>query len=211
MDRDEGREPAGSPTRQIRMPDLAALLAELTCGDDGRAEAAALALPAYGEQALAALRPLLRASQADTRWWAVRALAQFDTSHDLTGDLLQALGDEADEVRQCSAMSLARHPDPQAVLALVGSLSDRDAMTAALARSALVAIGADAVAALIELLDNGSRPAKLEAVRALAEIKDPRAIPALMKTFGEDSTIMHYWAEQGLGRLGLGMVYIKPE
>ncbi len=193
------------------MPDLAVLLADLVCGDDARAESAALALPAYGETGLNGLQGLLHARQADTRWWAVRALANFAGSDGLFRELLLALEDVSPEVRQCAAMALALHPDPQAVAPLIRAVSDPDALTAGLARGALVAVGAAAVPALIELMRTGPRPARLEAVRALAEIKDPHAIPALMAVFEEDSTIMHYWADQGLGKLGLGMVYIKPE
>ncbi len=193
------------------MAGLAALLADLTCGDDQRAEAAASHLPEYGEAAFAALQELSRSGHADTRWWAVRALAEWPHSDQVTRELVAALEDESGDVRQCAAMALSRHPDHQAVLALVRALSDQDALAARLAANALVLIGAGAVPALIELLQSGTRPAKLEAVRALAEIKDPRAIPALMKALGEDSTIMQYWAEHGLDKLGLGMVYIKPE
>jgi HEAT repeat protein len=51
----------------------------------------------------------------------------------------------------------------------------------------------------------------LEAARALAEIKDPRAIPGLMKALETDSALLQYWVGNGLDKLGLGMVYLKPE
>jgi HEAT repeat protein len=219
------------------MDNLSSLLADLSCGNDERAEAAALGLPEHGEAAFVALQELLRSGHIDTRWWAVRALAEWPKSDKVTRELLTALEDDSKDVRQCAVMALGRHPDPQAVLPFIRALSDPDLMTSQLACNALISIGAEAVPALIEFLQTGTRAAelprqrhagsilsqgddvglrrhdvaRLEAVRALAEIKDPRAIPALMRVLAENSTVIQYWAERGLDKLGLGMVYIKPE
>ena len=212
------------------MADLAALLADLVSGDDERAEAAALALPGIGPDALTALQPLIHSRQVDARWWALRALAGWPPAESVTHELVAALDDESSQVRQCAAIALASHPGPRVLERLIQALSDRDPLTASLAGNTLIQIGPTAVPALIGLLQSeprrakasgrrrggGTQPgrdeaARLEAVRALAHIADPRAIPVLMKVLGEDSSVMQYWAEQGLGRLGLGMVYIKPE
>ena len=48
-------------------------------------------------------------------------------------------------------------------------------------------------------------------MRALAELQDHRAIPLMLKATEQDSAMLYHWAEQGLERLGLNMVYIKPE
>jgi HEAT repeat protein len=48
------------------------------------------------------------------------------------------------------------------------------------------------------------------ALRSLSEIGDHRAIPAMMKALGEESALLQYWATEGLQRLGLDMVYMKP-
>ena len=212
------------------MTDLAGLLADLVSGDDERAEAAALALPGHDPQALIALQPLLHAGQADVRWWALRALAGWPPAESITHELVAALDDESSLVRQCAAIALASHPGPQALPRLIQALAGRDSLTASLACNTLIQIGPAAVPALIGLLQSEPHRAKaagrqrsggtqsgrdeaarLEAVRALAHIADPRSIPVLMKILETDSTVMQYWAEQGLGRLGLGMVYIKPE
>jgi len=193
------------------MPGLASLLAELTCGDDESAEAAAGLLPEYGAAAFVALQDLRLSRRTDTRWWAVRALAGWPSSAPVTRELIGALDDEAGEVRQCAAVALSRHPDPQAIPALIRALSISDSLTAKLVANALIRIGAPAVPELLQLLQNGKHVARLEAVRALAEIEDPRAIPALMKLLGEDSAVMEYWAGHGLDRLGLGMLYLKPQ
>ncbi len=190
------------------MDELQILLAELTSGNDARAEAAALRLPAFP---VSSLDSLLESGDIDTRWWALRALAGFPGGEDVVRRLVSALEDESDEIRQCAALGLWHHPRPEAVLPLIRAMSSPDSMTAKLACNALVAIGAESVPCLIEVLRSGTSSAKLEAARALAEIGDPRAIPALMEALQSDSAISTYWAEQGLHKLGLGMVYIRPQ
>lgn len=189
------------------MDDLPRLLADLTSGDDVRAEAAAARLSAFP---VSALDPLLCADDVDARWWALRALAGFPTGEEVVSRLVAALNDDADEIRQCAALGLAHHPHLQAIVPLIGALASADSMTAHLARHALIAIGAEAVPALIETLQNGEFSARLEAARALAEIGDPRAIPALMAAMQTDSALSTYWAKHGLEKMGLGMVYLKP-
>jgi HEAT repeat protein len=193
------------------MTELELLLAELALGDDDRAEQAATRLPAFGSAGIDALRPLLLSYKTDVRWWAVRALAGFQLSDEITPSLIAALEDESEEVRQAAALALCLHPGPQTIAPLIRALSDPDSLTARLASNALVLIGAEATLALLEILKNGSRSAKLEAARALAEIKDPRAIPGLMKALETDSALLQYRAGNGLDKLGLGMVYLKPE
>lgn len=190
------------------MDELQTLLADLTSGDDARAEAAAIRLPAFP---VSTLDPLLESSDVDTRWWALRALAGFPGGEDIVRRLVSALEDESDEIRQCAALGLCYHPRPEAVLPLIRAMSSPDSMTVKLACNALIAIGAESVPYLIELLRSGTSSAKLEAARALAEIGDPRAIPALMETLQADSAISTYWAEHGLDKLGLGMLYLKPQ
>jgi len=51
---------------------------------------------------------------------------------------------------------------------------------------------------------------RILAMRALSEIRDHRAIPIMMKSLNEESALLQYWAQEGLNRLGLNMVYIKP-
>jgi HEAT repeat protein len=84
-------------------------------------------------------------------------------------------------------------------------------MVGSLAATALVKIGAPAVPSLIEVVKNGAQVARIRALRALAEIRDHRAIPVMMKVMEEDSSLLQYWAQEGLERLGLNMVYLKPE
>ena len=55
-----------------------------------------------------------------------------------------------------------------------------------------------------------SQSARILALRALAELRDHRAIPVMMQVMEEDSVLLQHWAKEGLERLGLDMVYIKP-
>jgi HEAT repeat protein len=89
-------------------------------------------------------------------------------------------------------------------------MGSQDALLARLAANALACTGADAVPALLEVLEKGEQALRLEAARALAHIGDERSIPALFKALDEDSALMEYWANEGLERMGVGMVFFKP-
>ena len=187
------------------------LLAELLSGDDERADDAALALAQHPQKALPELYKLLDAPDSEHRWWAIRTIAGCETAPQTTPYLLAALEDTSSEVRQCAALALCHRPDPQAILPLIKALSDPDPMVASLASSALAILKKEAVPALMDALKTEISPqAQRQALRALAEIADPRAIPALMKAIQGNSALMKYWAEHGLNKLGLGMVYLKP-
>jgi HEAT repeat protein len=89
-------------------------------------------------------------------------------------------------------------------------LSDEDGMVGSLTANALVKIGSAAVPSLIDVVKSAPQSARIHALRALAEIGDHRAIPVMMKVMDEDSALLQHWAKEGLERLGLNMVYIKP-
>ena len=198
------------------MDELQFWLGELTSGEDERAEAALAGLTSLGNQcaqrsasALSALGELAGSADEDTRWWALRALAEFDSPF-VQKHLIAALEDEEPAVRECAALGLRIHPTPEAVPALVAALNDTDMLTADLAADALIDIGAAAVPVLLEVLEHGQPMPQLSAVRALALIGDPRAIPALYKALDTDLMIMEFWASQGLERMGVGMQLFKP-
>ncbi|MBM3182298.1 MAG: HEAT repeat domain-containing protein [Chloroflexi bacterium] len=184
------------------------LLAELTSGDDTRAENSISALTQLGRAVIPALLDLTHAKEADTRWWAVRALAA--SPHTLTVDLLPLLSDSAPEVRAATALALCTHPHEDAVEALIHALADEDSLTAGLASNALVKIGSPSVPRLLDVMKDAPTGIRILTLRTLSEIRDHRAIPALMSCLGEESAVLQYWAQVGLERLGLDMVYIKP-
>jgi HEAT repeat protein len=185
------------------------LLTDLISGDEERAEQAALDLLELGEDAIPSLLDLTKSPNMDTRWWALRALA--GSPHCRTEWLVPfLLDDPAPEVRQCAALGLAGWPDENATRPLVQALNDADNMVANLASNALIKIGKAAVPSLIEAVESGAQSTRIHALRALAEIKDYRAIPAMMQVMQEDSALLQHWAKEGLDKLGLDMVYIKP-
>jgi HEAT repeat protein len=195
------------------VPSLQELLRDLTSGNETRAEQAVPGLIELGEEANPALLDFTRSRNPDDRWWALRVLAQ--SPHAEADWLVPFLNDPAREVRQCAALGLAIKPAESAVESLVRALSDEDSMVSSLAVNALVKIGNPAVPSLIEVVKpyvagGASQSARIHALRALAEIRDHRAIPVMMKVMEEDSVLLQHWAREGLDRLGLDMVYIKP-
>lgn len=191
------------------MSELAELLAELTSGDESRAEAAVPGLVSMGFKAHPALVALLNSSDIDHRWWALRVMSQSGNPD--ISRLTRALEDPSVEIRQCAALGLCSHPDERAVPVLLKALADPDGMLSTLAANALIAVGEPAVPGLLDLLNDAPQSARLNAMRALAEIADPRTIPAMMAALEEDSAVLQHWAELGLERLGLNMVYLKPD
>jgi HEAT repeat protein len=188
---------------------LQGLLNDLTSGEERLAENAVVSLIELGNDAITALMDLTRSPDVDSRWWALRTLAQSPLCR--TEWLIPfLLNDPAPEVRQCAALGLAGKPDESATRPLIQALSDEDGMVANLAGNALVKIGSAAVPSLIEAVKNEPQSARIQALRALAEIRDHRAIPVMMKVMEEDSALLQHWAKEGLERLGLDMVYIKP-
>lgn len=191
------------------------LLADLSSGDDERAEAAVAGLAEYGAQALPELKALLagassmQAQDVDLRWWALRALAEISDPQ-VTPLLITALHDEDAGVRQCAAMGARKQPDPLTIPVLIEMLSDEDHLCASLAADALATIGGPSVPDLIEVLQHGRQAARLEAVRALANIGDQRSIPALFNVLDEESALLEYWATEGLERMGVGMNFFEP-
>jgi len=191
------------------MSELETLVQQLIRGDDQEAEQAALALAKLGAQALPALLALADSQDIDQRWWALRTLALIPAPQAKVA-LIHALRDPDINVRQCAALGIRYQPTFEAVPVLLEALASQDKLLARLAADALIAIGHQAVPDLILTVKNGNPTARLEAVRALALIGDPRAIPVLYAVLSEESTFMEYWATEGLDRMGIGLTYVKP-
>ena len=205
MGQHRARRASGPAALQIKMHEL---LAELTSGDDTRAEKSIPAIVDLGMAAIPTLLELTRAEEVDSRWWAVRALAA--SPHTRTENLIPLLRDSASEVRAAAALALCNHPDESAIPALINTLSDEDSLTAGLAGNALVKIGSPSVPSLLTVMSEAPTGIRIIVLRALSEIRDHRAIPVMMKSLSEESAVLQYWAQEGLQRLGLDMVYGKP-
>ncbi|MBL8049830.1 MAG: HEAT repeat domain-containing protein [Anaerolineales bacterium] len=189
---------------------MKALLADLTSGDDARAEKSILPLVELGQVAIGPLIELTHSNNADIRWWAVRALAA--SPHTQTLNLIPLLNDSSSSVRAATVLAILNHPHEDAIEALIQALYDEDPLTAGLAGNALVKIGSPTTPSLLKVMEEAQTNVRIIAIRALAEIKDHRAIPTMMKCLNDEneSAVIQYWAVQGLNKLGLDMVYINP-
>ena len=191
------------------MTSLDQVISDLTSDNELRAEAAAAELSRMGQAALTPLESLLRSSVPDHRWWAVRTLAQMAAPP--LEWFIFALDDPSNEVREAAALALISHPTDKAVQSLVRVLNNVDGMLGTLAGNALTAIGKPSVPDLLEAYKNAGLQARINIMRSLAEIRDHRAISVMLKATEDDSAMLNYWAQEGLEKLGLNMVYIKPE
>ena len=188
------------------------LISELTCGVDERAEKVIPRINSLGARAVPALLNLTHSHDQEARWWAIRVLAS--SKHADPKDWLELIKDTAAEVRAATALALLDHPTEKAVPHLIEALEDVDDLTASLASKGLAAIGSGSVSALIEKIEKDpvSTPnARILALRALADIGDQRAIPLLLRMSETGSAVEEFWAKAGLDRLGLNMIYIKPD
>ncbi len=191
------------------MTEIEHLLAQLTGGNDERAESAAAELARLGPAALDALSQLANSPLPDQRWWALRTLAELSDPQ-VPEILIEGLQDPELSVRQCAALGLRQQPDTRAVAALIDLLDSSDSLIAGLAADALIAVQEPAVEPLLSILADGQPRARLLAAKALALIGDPRAISALFYALDDDSALLEYWASEGLDRMGIGMTFFNP-
>lgn len=190
---------------------ISELLSELTCGDDERAQEAVQKLAAHGGKAIPHLSELAAAPESDTRWWAICALSAIEHPG-VFPHLRHALTDPDMSVRQCAATGLRLHPNPVAITDLIAAMKTPNMLLTRLAANALIAIGTEAVPLLLDVMETAPQAARVEATRALAEIKDTRCISAFFYAIQNgDSPLVEYWADQGLEKLGIGMSFFKPD
>ncbi len=179
-------------------------------GDDQRAEELVAML---GTDALPHLQARLSDPDAEVRWWAVRALAALQ-GHPHT--LAKMLDDADDQVRACAALALALHspiPPPEPVIeALIAHLADPSPRVGDGCALALARMGPAASPALVRALEENPHNAvvRFRAARALASVATPEAVPALVRALEDESSLVQYYAQDALERLGVGLVLFKP-
>ena len=189
--------------------ELSSIASNFASDSDLVADQTARELAELGSQNLEVYQQLLDDERPDVRWWAVRSLAEIE-SPGVTPQLIRALDDADIAVRQCAALALQQQPDTQAIPALIQQLNASDQLLRRLAGDALIAAGGDAVPALLEVMQDSPKQARIEAARALALIGDTRAIPDLFKALDDESALMEHWAGEGLEKMGVGMVFFSP-
>ncbi len=189
--------------------ELSALVQELICGDDERAEQAALKIGLCDCEVLAYLKPVLTAPDPDRRWWVTRALGQMRCA-EAQPQLIDLLHDPDDDVRACAAFALGEAQIENAVPALGQALTDSSVYVSAMAADALARIGKVSVPLLIDRLRNGAALERARAAKALLAILDARSIPALIAALDDESPVVEHYASEALTRLGVGTILIKP-
>lgn len=189
--------------------ELSSIASNFASGSDLVADQTARELAELGSQNLEVYQQLLDDGRPDVRWWAVRSLAEIE-SPDVTPQLIRALDDADIAVCQCAALALQQQSDARAIPALIQVLNASDQLLRRLAGDALIAAGGDAVPALLEVMQDSPKKARIEAARALALIGDTRAIPELFKALDDESALMEHWAGEGLEKMGVGMVFFSP-
>ncbi len=183
--------------------------------------------------------PLLFAikdEDANVRTAAARALGRFK-DRCAVEPLIQMLRDRVPLVRAAAAQTLGKLGDPQAVNYLVELLRDNDPLVRACASRSLeklgwqpgtdsqrvlqvlaagnqhqiVALGVDAIEPLLEMMQTGPPNKQLEAVKALGEIYEARAIPALLQALKKSSPAVRIAALEALERHADPSVYPEVE
>jgi HEAT repeat protein len=191
------------------VPDPASLVADLSSLDERRAEAAVSALAELGEPALVATLPLLQSTSAENRWWAVRVAAAIQSPQSSQA-LAAALDDGEPLVRHGAAVGLRLQPSAAAAPALVSRLGDSDRLMARLASDALAALGASALPHLRRAVRSSDVATRIYATRALALMDEPGVTTYLFNALDDTSSLVQHWAERGLERRGVGMVFFAP-
>lgn len=114
------------------------------------------------------------------------------------------------EARAVAIFALGLRPEPQAASLLAAALSDPSPFLARTASDSLHRLGKRAVPELLKALKHQDAQTRGLAARALALIADKSTIPALFHALEDESTVVQFWADQGLDRMGVGQVYFKP-
>jgi bilin biosynthesis protein len=190
------------------MREIQSLIEALVSGDEPRAEAAANEIPKLGEAALGELLELRRSDVPDERWWATRALANFQCQAAAEA-LRESLSDRDLGVRQCATLALRHVPSPAAIPALLQAMASDDALLSRLASDALTAVGPPALQPLKRAARSQHAGTRLGAIRALGHMAIPDAVPILFAALDDPSPLVQFWAEDGLQRIGVGMVFFQ--
>lgn len=157
-----------------------------------------------GPEAVAALIPYLSDQEASARLASAEALSKAGES--VAAVLVDALDDAQPEVRRKIAAGLGQLDDPTAVPALIASLQDDDREVRLQAAGALAKIGdTRAVEPLLDRLTAQEDYARVQivCVIGLGDLRDPRAIPALVRILEVGDPIFRSAAAESLGKIGL--------
>src|SRR3990172_3371636 len=123
--------------------------------------------------------------------------------------LLSLMQSSNPDHRWWATMALSEMDGSTATDGLIRALGDSDRLLARLAAGALAALGPEAVSPLTVALRSPDAAVRIEAVRAMAHIEDPSVVPTLFAALRDPSAVVVHLAEEGLNRMGVGMVYFE--
>ena len=191
------------------MTDLQSALDDLRTGDDLRAEYAVEFLSGMGETAIPFLLAELSTEDSDRRCWAIAALAGIQSP--IADDaLMRSLHDPDPDVRRCAVWGFQDRPRHAVLPFLANSLQAQDRLLARLAGDTLRSFGPAAIETLFTTARSEHNGARIEATRALALMNLPATVPILMELLDDASPQVQFWAEEGLQRNEVGMVFLPP-
>jgi HEAT repeat protein len=93
---------------------------------------------------------------------------------------------------------IGRRVDPATIGSLIDGLASKDGLVRESARVSLVAVGRPAVGPLVKSLAVRNRQVRWEAAKALSQIADPAAAPALVRALEDDEFSVRWLAAKGL-------------
>jgi HEAT repeat protein len=117
-------------------------------------------------------------------------------------ELIAALHDPLPSTRQQAAKALGRSGSPEAVPALLNALHGADEAQGSQIFMALVNLGHVAVPALLETSKSASPWMRWHSIRALGEIRDSQAFPALVQALQDGDHSVAWMAAKGLVPFG---------
>jgi hypothetical protein len=117
-------------------------------------------------------------------------------------ELIQALHDPMPSTRLEAVKALGRTGSPEAVPALLDALHGADEQMGTQIFRALVSLGHVAVPALLETCLSSSPWVRWHSVRALGEIHDDAALPALVRALNDTDHSVAWMAAKGLASFG---------
>jgi HEAT repeat protein len=109
---------------------------------------------------------------------------------------------ESEEQTSDVSASQDINTDPDTISLLIAKLAEKDGKEREKARHALVAVGSDATAALVESLASSDKQVRWEAAKALSAMSDPAAAEALVKALEDKVFDVRWLAAEGLINLG---------
>jgi len=196
---------------KLAAPPVDTLIAALKDKDPNFRNGAAQALGEIKDpHAVEPLIDTLKDSDALVRASAAEALGRIKSPR-AAAPLIAVMKDTNDLVLMKAAGALGEIKDPSAVEPLIAVMKGPDSMVGTSVAQALAKLGAPAVDPLIALLkDSGSSSAasavanqirQMNAVRALGEIKDPRAVEPLIVTLRDTFFNLRVSAATALGEI----------